>query len=211
LARNRLQFRGVAVIVGVGVGLGAVALVSGVRPVRITTSSMAPAVGVGQWVVVTEAATPSPGDAVLFRFPLGTDGRALKRVVATAGDRVEVSSDAVVVNGRRIPLAGWPGPSHDEVLTVPDGHLYLLGDNHARSVDSRSFGSVPEAEVVAEVLVVIPRTRLFAIGAVALATAIALAGAWKRLRSRSATEQRRRQRRRIAQRTRDVPADVPRR
>lgn len=93
-------------------------------PLRITSNSMFPTVAAGDWVVVSprRAGTEVPverGDIVLFTFPFGGDGRAIKRVVAVAGDEVRTAGpDAVLANGAIacIPRstaarsASFPGP-----------------------------------------------------------------------------------------------------
>jgi signal peptidase I len=140
-----------------------VALVLGVRaldasPHRITSNSMAPEIERGDFVVVTGGgAAVDRGEVVLFRFPPGSSGRAVKRAVAVGGDTVAVTDGSVAVNGRTIavePLAGEHVPRQE--LRVPDGHVFLLGDNSAVSLDSRSFGPVPEGEVVGRVRLVVP-------------------------------------------------------
>ena len=99
----------------------------------------------------------------------------MKRVVAVAGDDVAIAQRSVTTGGRTIPIAGAPGENaaRRRVETVPEAHVFLLGDNAAVSVDSRSFGSVPKAEVVARVLLVVPSWSLQAL----LGLAVVFAGA----------------------------------
>jgi signal peptidase I len=149
----------VAAVVVVG-GVGLAARGFDIRPVRVATTSMSPAVGRGDWIVVRDGRSGiQRGDIVLFRFPLGTTGRAIKRVVALAGDRVRISARSVIVEGRAIRIAGGPSDTARRIRTelVPRGHVFLLGDNAAASIDSRSFGAVPETEIVARSLLVIDR------------------------------------------------------
>jgi len=97
-------------------------------------------------------------EIVMFHFPLGTSGRAVKRVVALAGDRVAIGPRSVTVNGRRIAVASAPSPyaAGPRVERVAPGHVFLLGDNAKHSIDSRSFGAVPEGELVGRMLMTIP-------------------------------------------------------
>ena len=131
----------------------------GIRPVRIVSGSMVPAVGVGDWIVVRNHDRDARrGEIVLFRFPLGTTGQAIKRVVAVGGDRVAIAAHSVTVNSQVITIAGAPSATAtgSRVETVPAGSVFLLGDNAAHSIDSRSFGPIPETELIGRVMVVIP-------------------------------------------------------
>ena len=169
--RKGLFWVAIAALVGVGVGVATRAFA--VHPVRVTSGSMAPTAKVGDWLVASDLdaqGRESVGrrDIVLFRFPLGTTGRAVKRVIAVGGDTVAYTDRYVSVNGRRSPIAGSPadlGPDGkptgkhqpERVVHIPSGHVFLLGDNTAVSIDSRAFGPVPETELVGRVKFVIPQ------------------------------------------------------
>jgi signal peptidase I len=153
---------------------------------------MAPTVKSGDWIVVRDLDQDGRraldrGDVVLFRFPLGTTGRAIKRVVALGGDRVTISARSVTVNNARmIPIAGAPsaGAARPRVETIPPNQVFLLGDNPAASIDSRSFGPVPETEIVARELLTIGKpgwTSTIAAIAVTLC-ALLLLVTWRRRR-----------------------------
>jgi len=167
--------------VAIGVGLAFAAKASGVQAERVASNSMSPAIHRGDWIVTRDLNQHDRQairrrDMVLFRFPLGTAGRAVKRVVAIEGDRVAIGDRSVTVDRRRIPIAGAPseGAARPRVETVPEGHVFLLGDNAAVSIDSRSMGPVPETELVARVLFVIPKpTPLFWLGLAAVIALIA--------------------------------------
>jgi signal peptidase I len=83
------------------------------------------------------------GDIVILRVPgLGTDGTpnrytAVKRVVATAGDPLPPFLPAQTTTGSEL---------------LPAGHLAVLGDNMTASADSRQWGLVPTANVLAKVV-----------------------------------------------------------
>ena len=150
---------GMVVIVAAGGALAA--RVAGCTPVRIVSGSMAPAIGTGDWVVVHEIegseASFERGDIVMFRFPLGSSGRAVKRVVAVSGDRVEVGDGSLTINGRRRATGGGlAGAARPRIDVVPRDHVFLLGDNSAASIDSRSFGPIPGDEVVGRIVVTLP-------------------------------------------------------
>ncbi|MFO7769105.1 MAG: signal peptidase I [bacterium] len=110
---------------------------------------------------------PRPGDVVVFNHPV-EEGRLVKRVVATAGQRVEIRDKQVYVDGRMAPLpeAGLhldprtlpPGVSRRDnagPFTVPEGHLFVMGDNRDDSLDSRSWGFLDREEVLARAMFVL--------------------------------------------------------
>ncbi len=139
----------------VGGGAGAAARLAGLEPVHVTSDSMAPAVERGDWIVVRSLGDGGVqrGDIVEFRFPLGTSGRAIKRVVALGGDTVTFTDHALIVNGHKRAITGSPVPGRTQTLAVPPGAVFLVGDNAGVSIDSRSFGAVPGGELVAKVVV----------------------------------------------------------
>jgi signal peptidase I len=164
--------RAAIVAVIAGLGLGVLAKASGLRPVKVTSGSMMPAIDPGEWVLEDDGRSdPRRGQIVMFRYPFGSTGRAVKRVAAVTGDTVSVTEDALTVNGRTTRLAGSPVPVAPRTLRVPAGHVFLLGDNSAGSLDSRRFGAVDQRELVGRVRGVIP------LRAIALAAAAILAGA----------------------------------
>ena len=180
----------VAALVGASVGFGARTL--GLQPMRIASDSMSPAVSRGDWIAVGDLGredrhAPRHGDIVLFRYPLGTTGRAIKRVVAVGGDTLAFTEDSIAVNGHVTPISGSPlegDAAHESVQTVPDGHVFLLGDNAAASYDSRGFGPVPESEIVGRVRLVVapPGWLLATLASVSLlATGLALVARGRRL------------------------------
>ena len=85
------------------------------------------------------------------------NGKALvKRIIAVGGDRITIAqSGSVAVNGiwldePYIAKQSKNGKSVDEV--VPDGYVWLMGDNRGASTDSRSFGFVPNWCIIGKVI-----------------------------------------------------------
>ena len=94
----------------------------------------------------------------LFGFPTGETQDFIKRVMATGGDTIEGREDGVYVNGTRVEepyleegqTTGAFGP-----FTIPEDHVFVMGDNRDNSDDSRGFGAVPEDRVVGHAFVLI--------------------------------------------------------
>lgn len=156
-ARYRRRLAAFAVCVG---GLAAAlallfTLVLGIDWVQ--GDSMQPALCHGDLVVYNRLARGyAAGDVVVFRHE---GGDVLKRVAAAEGDTVVLDEiGQVLVNSQP-----WPGQvSYVEdplktPLTVPPGSLFVLGDNPAQSLDSRSaaMGLVPQSVVQGRVLLVL--------------------------------------------------------
>ncbi|UQS30478.1 signal peptidase I [Streptomyces fradiae] len=163
------------VLSGLAVAVGCVLFLGGFawgavlyRPYTVPTDSMSPTVTAGDRVLAQriDGSEVRRGDVVVF-----TDARwgglpMIKRVVGLDGDRVACcdADGRLTVNGTPVPepylrSQGWGGKEAASPTgfsaTVPDGHLFLLGDQRAGSQDSRVHlqepggGSVPRGAVTA--------------------------------------------------------------
>lgn len=98
------------------------------------------------------------GDIVTFEDP-EVEGRIMiKRVIAVGGQTVELIDGRVVVDGVALdepytnglpsePLATPGGRTVSYPYVVPEGYLWVMGDNRTNSQDSRVFGAVEESSV----------------------------------------------------------------
>jgi len=98
--------------------------------------------------------SPKRGDIVVFKYPNDPKLDYIKRVVATAGDTVEIKDKKVFINGAspehrygefRDPhfLPPSEGPRDNfGPITVSEGHIFVMGDNRDNSYDSRFWGFV---------------------------------------------------------------------
>ena len=117
----------------------------------IHDSSMEPTLRDGDLVLISRLDDSYEiGDIVVFHKPELTGGYIVKRIAAKGGDTVGICDGAFSRNGR---LAGHTG-GDDMDITVPEGYLFLLGDNFDESVDSRSdaVGLVSEESVEGKVI-----------------------------------------------------------
>jgi len=145
------------------------------RTMGVHGHSMMPTLQEGDRMVVRSAFyTPARGDIIVFARHDFEDGAALvKRVIALEGDVVDIDTTTGVIylNGVALdePYAYEPVFAAGDVtypFVVPPGHVFAVGDNRNRSLDSRhsEIGAVDEREIIGQlVAVMMPfnRAQLF--------------------------------------------------
>ncbi|HET7488981.1 MAG TPA: signal peptidase I [Acidimicrobiales bacterium] len=80
----------------------------------------------------------------------------IKRVIGLPGETVEGRNGSVYVDGRRLKEPYLPKgtvTTDFAPITVPAGHLWVMGDNRGNSSDSRVFGPIPRSTVVGRTVV----------------------------------------------------------
>ena len=134
---------------------------------QIPTGSMEPTIEINDRIFAEKVSyrfsSPSAGDIVTFHDPL-VEGRVLiKRCIAVEGQTVDLINGKVVVNGvvldepythglQSLPLTPKKGVVIDYPYVVPEGTIWVMGDNRTSSLDSRYFGPIPEEELIGRAL-----------------------------------------------------------
>ncbi|HUP48505.1 MAG TPA: signal peptidase I [Thermoanaerobaculia bacterium] len=125
----------------------------------VPSESMAPALQPGDRIVVTRfpGDRPERGDVIVFRHPFDPHRFSVKRVIGVPGDLVESAGGRVRIRGRSLPQAYGALPQGAEISPqlVPEGHLFVLGDNHAHSYDSRHWGPLPSGLVAGRARIIL--------------------------------------------------------
>lgn len=128
------------------------------RTPQVSGLSMAPHIASGEIVVINTMAyrvgAPARGDIIAFHHDGPTPEIFIKRVIGLPGDRIAIDRGTVIVNGTPLvePYVRFPDERSFREVTVPQGSLYVLGDNRADSDDSRFWGFVPENQVLGKAL-----------------------------------------------------------
>ena len=86
----------------------------------------------------------------------------IKRVIAVAGDTIQFKEEGVYLNGNLLneqyvnpeetPYYGNLSDDLKKGITIPDGYIFVMGDNRNHSADSRTIGLVPEDSVIGKVI-----------------------------------------------------------
>ena len=128
--------------------------------VRVDGFSMNPTLQDGEYVLVSKVSyklgEPQHGDIIVFEFPGGQPAQDLiKRIVGLPGDVIEVREKVVYVNGQALtePYIA-AAPLYSGTWQVPDGFLFVLGDNRNDSSDSHAWGMLPIANVIGKAILI---------------------------------------------------------
>ena len=138
-----------------------------VRVIDVSGSSMVPTLRDGDKMIVSDLFyKPKYGDIVVFKTDQYDPDRALvKRVIATEGQTVDLIDGYVYVDGERLDEPYTLGKPSDPLikqmpgiepitypLTVPEGCIWVMGDNRTNSADSRYFGPVEKSSITSRAM-----------------------------------------------------------
>ena len=127
--------------------------------VRVDGFSMNPTLQDGEYILVNRLAykigNPVRGDIVVFSFPMDPRQDLIKRVIGLPGESISVQDGKVMINGVPLeePYIAAP-PIYNGTWEVPEGQLFVLGDNRNESKDSHEWGLLPVENVVGRAILI---------------------------------------------------------
>ncbi len=142
------------------------------RQVKIDGDSMHPTLQHGERIIVSDVFyTPEYGDIIVISSEVYDNVPIIKRVIATEGQWVEIVEGSVYVGESRLKMnkvsnefvgdayteaviAGGYYGSFKYPLQVPEGHVFVLGDNRQVSLDSRTeaIGLIDNRQILGKAL-----------------------------------------------------------
>jgi len=153
-----------------------------VQAFKIPSGSMLPTLLVGDHILVNKFIygtkipfsdrrvlifkKPERGDIIVFKYPENPKKDFIKRVIATEGDAIEERDKTVYVNGKTgkepysqhsdkdIRPGGNDPRDNFGPITIPEGKVFVMGDNRDQSYDSRYWGFVDLKEIKGKALII---------------------------------------------------------
>jgi len=151
-----------------------------VQAFKIPSGSMLPTLQIGDHLLVNkllygvripfvgkrifQVFHPEHDDVIVFVFPEDRSKDFIKRVKAIGGETIEIRNKIVYVNGKQIDdphsyiakdARVQPGNARDNFgpFTVPEGQVFVMGDNRDHSHDSRFWGTVPIDDILGKAFI----------------------------------------------------------
>jgi signal peptidase I len=153
-----------------------------IQAYKIPSGSMKPTLQIGDHILVSKfnygvklpfirstlipIGTPTRGDIVVFIYPEDRSKDFIKRLIGLPGDTIEIRHKKILLND--LPWSDTHGVYVDNVIIpgsvqprdnfgpvkVPEGSIFVMGDNRDESYDSRFWGFVNMKDVLGKALII---------------------------------------------------------
>ncbi len=128
------------------------------QPFIVQGSSMDTTFATGQYLIVDEITyrfdDPKRGDVIVLRYPKNPKKFFIKRIVGLPNDTLTIkngvvsimtgeSSESFILDEPYVTFSKTDG-NDDEIITLKEDEYFVMGDNRAASLDSRTWGILPK-------------------------------------------------------------------
>lgn len=132
------------------------------RPFQVSGESMFPTFKNKEYILTNliglRLNSPKRGDVIVFKAPPDNEKDFIKRVIGLPGDTIELKDGSVYLNGKRFDESAYLASDvktyggaflrQDTEYTVPQGNIFVMGDNRPYSSDSREWGLLKISDVI---------------------------------------------------------------
>ncbi len=128
------------------------------RPFLVQGASMEPNFQNGNYLIVDvltyKIESPDRGDVVVFRYPGNRKLYFIKRIIGLPGDKIVFDQGKLYLNGNEQKEQYIPRESLSDEFSsrtefnIQEGQYFVMGDNRGESFDSRSWGPLPETDMI---------------------------------------------------------------
>ncbi len=151
-----------------------------VQAFKIPSGSMLPTLQIGDHLLVSKfiygikipfsgttlipIKSPDRQDVIVFKYPKDRSVDYIKRVIAIPGDTLAIRNKKVYINNTPIedPRAHYTssaimsGSPRDNLfpIEIPDGKVFVMGDNRDNSHDSRFWGFVDQKDILGKAFII---------------------------------------------------------
>ena len=153
-----------------------------VQAFKIPSGSMLPTLQIGDHLLVTKFIyglkipvsgktlipfkSPKHGDIIVFKYPKDRSVDYIKRVIGVGGDTLEIRNKKIFINNKPIAdnyahfsstsiIKGSMSPRDNlDPISVPEGKVFVMGDNRDNSHDSRFWGFVDQKDILGKAFII---------------------------------------------------------
>ena len=142
------------------------------QPFIVVGASMEPTFQTGEYLIVDEfsykVSIPKRGQVIIFKYPNDPSKYFIKRIIGLPGETISIKGSSITIKNKDTPKGFILDESYitfearaDLTRELNDNEYFVMGDNRSVSLDSRSWGPLPENLIIGRAVVrLLPLSRI---------------------------------------------------